>query len=69
MPRKSLLKESLLVNEDEYRVEQLIDRDTYRKTQNKLETQRRKFDTKINPVSGQRFLISVPRDREELKVA
>jgi hypothetical protein len=63
------IKESLRVNEDEYRVERLIDRDTYLKTEHKLETQRHEVDTKINAASGQRFLINVPRDREELKAA
>jgi hypothetical protein len=38
-------------------------------TKNKLETQRREVDTKINAASGQRFLINVPRDREELRAA
>jgi site-specific DNA recombinase len=63
------IKESLRVNEDDYRVERLIDRDTYLKTKNKLETQRREVETKINAASGQRFLVNVPRDREELKAA
>jgi hypothetical protein len=45
------------------------DRDTYLKTKNKLETQRREVDTKINAASGRRFLINMPRDREELKAA
>jgi hypothetical protein len=63
------IKESLRVNEDEYRVERLIDRDTYLKTKNKLETQRHEVDTKINAASGQRFLINVPRAREEWKAA
>jgi hypothetical protein len=44
-------------------------RDTYFKTKNKLETQRREVDTKINAASGQRFLTNLPRDREELKAA
>jgi hypothetical protein len=61
------IKESLRVNEDDYRVERLIDRDTYLKTMNKLETQRREVETKINAASGQRFLTNVPRDPEELK--
>jgi hypothetical protein len=63
------IKESLRVNEDEYRVERLIDRDIYLKTRTKLKTQRREVDTKINAASGQRFLINVPREREELKAA
>jgi hypothetical protein len=45
----------------------LIDRDTHLKTKNKLETQRREVETKINAASGQRFLTNVPRDPEELK--
>jgi site-specific DNA recombinase len=61
------IKESLRVNEDDYRVERLIDRDTYLKTKNKLETQRREVETKINAASGQRFLTNVPRDPGELK--
>jgi DNA invertase Pin-like site-specific DNA recombinase len=61
------IKESLRVNEDDYRVERLIDRDTYLKTKNKLETQRREVETKINAASGQRFLTNVPRDPDELK--
>jgi hypothetical protein len=61
------IKESLRVNEDDYRVERLIDRDSYLKTKNKLETQRREVETKINAASGQRFLTNVPRDPEELK--
>lgn len=61
------IKESVRVNEDDYRVERLIDRDTYLKTKNKLETQRREVETKINAASGQRFLTSVPRDADELK--
>ena len=61
------IKESLRVNEDDYRVERLIDRDTYLKTKNKLETQRREVETKINAASGQRFLTNVPRDPEELR--
>jgi site-specific DNA recombinase len=61
------IKESVRVNEDDYRVERLIDRDTYLKTKNKLETQRREVETKINAASGQRFLTNVPRDPEELK--
>jgi len=44
-------------------------RDTYFKTKNKLETQRREVDTKITAASGQRFLTNLPRDREELKAA
>jgi site-specific DNA recombinase len=63
------IKESLRVNEDDYRVERLIDRDTYLKTNNRLETQRREAETKINAASGQRFLVNVPRDRDELKAA
>jgi hypothetical protein len=47
----------------------VIDRDTHLNTKNKLEIQRREVDTKINAASGQRFLINVPRDREELKAA
>jgi hypothetical protein len=50
-------------------VPRVIDRDTHLKTKNKLETQRREVDTKINAASGQRFLINVPRDREALKAA
>jgi hypothetical protein len=61
------IKESLRINEDDYRIERLIDRDTYLKTKNKLETQRRESETKINAASGQRFLTNVPRDPEELK--
>ena len=61
------IKESLRVNEDDYRVERLIDRDTYLKTKNKLETQRREVETKINVASGQRFLTNVPRNPEELR--
>jgi hypothetical protein len=67
--RLEQIKESLRVNEDEHRVERLIDRDTYLKTKNKLETQRHEVDTKINAASGQRFLINLPRDREESKAA
>jgi hypothetical protein len=52
-----------------HRVERLIDRDTYLKTKTKLETQRHEVDTKINAASGQRFLINVPRAREEWKAA
>src|SRR4249919_563939 len=59
------IKESLRVNEDDYRVERLIDRDAYLKT--KLETQRREVETKINAASGQRFLTNVPREPEELR--
>jgi site-specific DNA recombinase len=62
------IKESLRVNEDDYRVERLIDRDTYLKTKSKLETQRREVDTKINAASGERFLVNVPRDPDELKI-
>jgi site-specific DNA recombinase len=61
------IKESLRVNEDDYRVERLIDRDTYLRTKNKLETQRREVETKINAASGQSFLTNVPRDPEELR--
>ena len=61
------IKESLRTNEDDYRVERLIDRDTYLKTKNKLETQRREVETKINAASGQRFLTNVPREPEELR--
>jgi DNA invertase Pin-like site-specific DNA recombinase len=61
------IKESLRVNEDDYRVEQLIDRDTYLKTKHKLDTRRREVETKINAASGQRFLTNVPRDPDELK--
>jgi site-specific DNA recombinase len=61
------IKESLRVNEDDYRVERLIDRDTYLKTKNKLETRRREVEAKINAASGQRFLTNVPRDPEELR--
>jgi site-specific DNA recombinase len=61
------IKDSLRVNEDDYRVEQLIDRDTYLKTKNKLDTRRREVETKINAASGQRFLTNVPRDPEKLK--
>ena len=63
------IKEPLRFNEDDYRVERLIDRDAYLKTKNKLETQRREVETQINAASGQRFLVNVPRDREELKAA
>jgi site-specific DNA recombinase len=61
------IQESLRVNEDDYRVERLIDRDTYLRTKNKLATQRREVETKINAASGQRFLTNVPRDPDELK--
>ena len=47
----------------------LIDRDTFLKTKNKPRTQRWEVDTKIHAASGQRILINVPRDREELKAA
>jgi hypothetical protein len=47
----------------------VIDRDTHLKTKNKLETQRREVDTKIDAASRQRFLINVPRYREELQAA
>ena len=50
------IKESLRVNEDDYRVERLIDRDTYLKTKNKLETQRREVETKINAASRSEVL-------------
>jgi hypothetical protein len=45
------------------------DGDTYLKTKSRLETQRREVNTKINAAAGQRFLINVLRDREELKAA
>jgi hypothetical protein len=61
------IKESLRVNEDDYCLERLIDRDTHLKTKNKLETQWREVETKINAPSGQTFLTNVPRDPEELK--
>jgi hypothetical protein len=61
------IKESLRINEDDYRVERLIDRDSYLKTKSKLETQRREVETKINAACGQRFLTNVPRDPEELR--
>ena len=67
MRRLEEIKESLRVNEDDYRVERLIDRDSYLKTKNELETQRREVETKINAASGQKFLTNVPRDPEELR--
>jgi hypothetical protein len=63
------IKKRLRTNEDDYRIEGIIDRDAYLKTKNKLETLRREVETKINAASGQRFLTSVPRDPEELKIA
>ena len=50
------IKESLRVNEDDYRVERLIERDTYLKTKNKLETQRREGETK--PPSAVRWRLT-----------
>jgi site-specific DNA recombinase len=63
------IKNSMQLNEDDYRVERLIDRAEYLRNRAKLETQRAEAERKINSASGQRFLVNVPRDPDDLKAA